>query len=140
MDDTSITPESKFTEAFATDYLKQATVHLNFDQNLVIITEDRLHLCLRNHIECIDSKKAWIAPVSLFVTFVTTLSATNFKDTFGLPASTWQALFVLLVIVSFVWSICAIVGAFRNKSSLRTLLDEIKKSAKATTGAKEPSR
>ncbi len=136
MSETSISAEAKFTEAFASDYLQQATVHLNFDQNLVIITEDRLHLCLRNHLECIDSKKAWIAPVSLFVAFVTTLCTTTLKDTIGLSASTWQALFVLLSIVSFVWSIYAVVGALRNKSSLRTLLDEIKKSAKVTTGAK----
>ncbi len=140
MSESSISPEAKFTEAFASDYLQQATVHLNFDQNLVIITEDRLHLCLRNHLECIESKKAWIAPVSLFVAFVTTLCTTSFKDTFGLPANTWQALFVLLSIVSFVWSIFATVGAFRNKSSLRTLLDEIKKSAKITTGADKPNR
>ena len=135
MSETSISPEAKFTEAFASDYLQQATVHLNFDQNLVIITEDRLHLCLRNHLDFIESKKAWIAPVSLLVAFVTTLCTTSFKD-IGFPASTWQALFILFSIVSFVWSIFAIIGAFRNKSSLRTLLDEIKKSAKVTTGAK----
>ena len=133
MSDTSISPEAKFTEAFASDYLQQATVHLNFDQNLVIITEDRLHLCLRNHLERVESKKAWIAPVSLFVAFITTLCTTSFKDTIGLPASTLQALFVLLAIVSFIWSICAIIAAFKNKSSLRTLLDEIKKSAKIAT-------
>lgn len=137
MSDSSISPEAKFTEAFASDYLQQATVHLNFDQNLVIITEDRLHLCLRNHLECVESKKAWIAPVSLFVAFVTTLCTTTFKDTLGLPASTWQALFVLLAIVSLVWSICAVVAAFKNKSSLRTLLDEIKKSAKVAANTNQ---
>jgi hypothetical protein len=133
MSDASISPEAKFTEAFASDYLQQATVHLNFDQNLVIITEDRLHLCLRNHLECVESKKAWIAPVSLFVAFVTTLSTTTFKEAFGLSASTWQALFVLLAIVTFIWSFYTIVAAIKNKSSLRTLLDEIKKRAKVTT-------
>ncbi len=140
MSDSFITPEAKFTEAFASDYLQQATVHLNFDQNLVIITEDRLQLCLLNHLECVESKKSWIAPVSLFVTFVTTLCTTTFKDAIGLPASTWQALFVLLAIVSFVWSICAIVAALKNKSSLRTLLDEIKKRAKVATSSDQSNR
>ncbi len=130
MSDTSISPETKFSESFAADYVQQTRVHLNFDQNVVIITEDRLELCLRKHLECIDSRRAWITPVSLLAAFITTLCTSDFRDSFGLSASTWQALFVLLVITSAIWSGITVFKAFRTKSSLRLLLDEIKKSAK----------
>ncbi len=130
MSDSSISPEAKFTESFAADYVQQTRVHLNFDQNVVIITEDRLELCLRKHLECIGSRMAWITPVSLLAAFITTLCSSTFHDWFGLNANTWQALFVLFSIVAAIWSLIAIVRAFKTQSSLRSLLDEIKKSAK----------
>lgn len=130
MIDSPITPESKFSESFAADYVEQTRVHLNFDQNVVIITEDRLELCLRNHLECIDHRRAWITPISLLAAFITAILTSTFKDSLGLSAATWQALFVLLTIVSAIWSIVAIIKALRTKSSLRGMLNEIKKSAK----------
>jgi hypothetical protein len=135
MSDSSISPESKFSESFAADYVEQTRVHLNFDQNVVITTEDRLELCLRNHLECIGSKREWITPLSLFAAFLTTLLTSTFKDSLGLSAATWQALFVLLLIVSAIWSIAATIKAFSAKSSLRGLLDEIKKSAKVASNS-----
>jgi hypothetical protein len=135
MSDTSISPEAKFSESFAADYVEQTRVHLNFDQNVVIITEDRLELCLRKHLDCIDSRRAWITPVSLLAAFITTLCSSTFHDWFGLNANTWQALFVLLSIVAAIWSVIAIVRAFKTKSSLRNLLDEIKKRAKVAANS-----
>lgn len=139
MSDTSITPESKFSESFAADYIEQTRVHLNFSNNVVIITQDRLELCLRDHLECIDFKRAWITPVSLLAAFVTTLCTSTFKASFGLTADAWHALFVLLSIISGIWAVIAGIKAFRNKSSLRSLIDEIKKSAKVATNAERPN-
>lgn len=137
MGDASISPESKFSQSFASDYIEQTRVHLNFNQNVVITTEDRIELCLRNHLESISSTRAWITPVSLFVAFLTTLSTSTFKDALFLPAATWHALFLLLSIASAVWSIVAIMRAVRSKSSLRCLLNEIKQSAKVASDLDE---
>ena len=138
MSEIADSPESKFSESFASDYVQQTKVHLNFDQNVVIITEDRLELCLRNHLGCISHRKAWITPVSLLAAFIATLCTSTFNDSFGLPAATWQALFVLFVIVTGIWSVISVVAAFRLKSSLRQLIDEIKKSAKLANGSDKP--
>jgi hypothetical protein len=138
MSEITDSPESKFTESFAPDYVQQMNVHTNFDQNIVIVTEDRLELCLRNHLECISRNKAWITPASLLAAFVTTLCTSSFKDSFGLSAATWQALFVLFVIVTGIWSVLSGIDAFRNRSSLRQLIDAIKKSAKLTKGTDQP--
>ena len=138
MSEITDTPESKFSESFAPDYVQQMKVHTNFDQNIVIVTEDRLELCLRNHLDCISRHKAWVTPVSLLAAFIATLCTSSFKDAFGLPAATWQALFVLFVIVTAIWSILSVIDAFRNKSSLRQLIDAIKKSAKLSKGTSHP--
>jgi len=138
MSEITDTPESKFSESFAPDYVQQTKVHTNFDQNIVIVTEDRLELCLRNHLECLSRTKAWITPVSLLAAFITTLCTSSFKDSFGLSAAVWQALFVLFVIVTGIWSIWSVVDAFRSKSSLRQLIDAIKKSAKIAKGTDQP--
>jgi hypothetical protein len=129
MNEPAITPESKFSESFAADYVQQTRVHLNFAQNVVIITEDRLELCLRKHLACIEARTRWIAPASLFIAFLTTLCTSTFHDSFNLKADVWQAIFVLLTVASFVWLVFAVVQAFRFKSSLRNLLQEIKQSA-----------
>lgn len=138
MSEITDSPESKFSESFAPDYVQQMKVHTNFDQNIVIVTEDRLELCLRNHLECISRNKAWITPVSLLAAFITTLCTSSFKASFGLSADALQALFVLFVIVTGIWSVLSVIEAFRNRSSLRQLIDAIKKSAKLSKGTDQP--
>ncbi|PXA02833.1 hypothetical protein DDZ13_15100 [Coraliomargarita sinensis] len=137
MSDVTDSPESKFSESFASDYVQQTKVHLNFDQNVVIITEDRLELCLRDYIGLITKRKGWITPVSLLAAFVTAVCTSDFSETFGISKSTWEAVFIILIFISLVWSACSIIDAIRNRSSLRDLIDAIKKSGKVSKGTNQ---
>lgn len=126
MNEPAITPETKFSESFADDYVQQARIHTNFAQNVVIITEDRLELCLRNHLAGIEARTRWIAPTSSFGAFITTLCTSTFHDAFNLKAEVWQAIFVILTFASACWLAVTAIQALRSKPSLRDLLHEIR--------------
>jgi hypothetical protein len=127
--DLSGTPEAKFSESFGSELIQPASVHLNLKQEVIIVTGDKLELCLRKHMGCVAAKGSWITPVSLFVTFVASLVASTFHDALGLKAPVWEAMFWLLAIGSFIWLVYCIGKAFRIRTSLDTLLKEIKKAS-----------
>lgn len=77
-------------------------VHVNVSQSLIITTEDRMHLWLREVISKAKKQYEWITPASLVIAITLTLTTADFKN-FLLPAETWHAIFVIVDIASFVW-------------------------------------
>ena len=106
-----LTEENKKT-AFGQELLTQELVtyekvHANVTQELIIITEDRMHLWLREVMLRARKQFEWIAPLSLTIAITLTLTTTSFKKLL-LTAETWHAIFIIVDIISFCWLIASL--------------------------------
>lgn len=107
------------------DVWRGTTIESNICQNVVIVTQDKLKLCLIEHCDRLKSRDNWITPASLLAAFLTTLCTSQFKD-WIVPANTWQAIFILATVGSVIWLCCALF--FRRSScSIDDLIIKIKR-------------
>lgn len=98
----------------------------NIKTDLIKITRDKLENILLKHLNVLKFKVSWATPFSLFISTLTTLLTTDFKD-FLLKKEIWNAIFILLMIFSGVWFIVNIVLLIKNhkKASIDFLIDKI---------------
>jgi uncharacterized membrane protein YeiB len=78
--------------------------------------------------------KAWVTPLSLFLTVLLAKLTASFSSQLGIDASVWEAFFLLLGVISFIWLItCVVCLCTRWKeASLDKLLARIKNAEKKT--------
>jgi hypothetical protein len=86
-------------------------VHINVSQNLIITTEDKLRLCLSEHLKRMERKNSWITPLGILIAILVTLVTSTFKDV-GLSADTWRAIFIIAGVLSLGWLIWSIKPNF----------------------------
>ena len=98
----------------------------NIKTDLIKITRDKLENILLKHLNILKFKVSWATPFSLFISTLTTLLTTDFKD-FLLKKEIWNAIFILLMILSGVWFIVNIILLIKNhkKASIDFLIDKI---------------
>jgi len=101
------------------------TVHDNTSQELINITDDKLKLILKEHLEDVESEKAWQMPFGLGITIIIVFCTADFKSAFSMPADTWRAVFLILGVGCLVWLVFSIVKRKLSKS-LDDLMDIIK--------------
>ena len=115
-----------FEETLHQQVRQTNTIHWNLEQDTIITTEDKLRLCLHNAIDRLDAKRKWWTPSALLVTLILALTTTEFKKQFTIPAATWQAFFLLVAVVSLIWTVMAIWKAKGVKVSVESIVSEIK--------------
>lgn len=116
-----------------------SNIHVNVKQNFILVTEDRLRLCLGECLRRLVNREAWIGPVTTLLALVTTLATSTFHAYAGLTADVWQAIFVLLTLATSVW-LWRSLAQLRGMPTLDTVVDELKNASSATTVAtKEPT-
>lgn len=89
-------------------------VHINTSQQMIITTRDKLDLCLLRRVQYIGKKNAWVTPLGILLTIIITFGTTTFTD-IGLSAYTWQAIFIIAGILTFVWLLWCIYQAMKAK-------------------------
>lgn len=105
-------------------------VHINVSQALIIITEDKVRNHLSKHLNKVEKRKGWIAPLGILITIIITLITSDFKqDSFIFPSATWEAIFVISGLISLGWLIYSIIQALKSES-IEDLIDKIKKESK----------
>ena len=107
-------------------------VHTNVAQELIVITEDKVHLCLSKYLKRIR-KGSWIAPLCILITIVGTLVTSSFKDTLSLSANTWLAFFIFGGLLCFVWLVCSIIQTLKSKKEediIEDIVAELKRGVK----------
>ena len=67
-------------------------VYSNLDQDVILITEDRLRLVLQAHTDALEKKSLWLTPFSIALSIILTLVTADFKSVL-FEASTWKAFF-----------------------------------------------
>ncbi|HBQ5668737.1 hypothetical protein G5630_14655 [Klebsiella quasipneumoniae] len=74
---------------------------------VIVISDDKLHIILTNCLGRISSLNQWATPLGILVTLAVTMLTTNFKA-FILSASVWEAMFWIITILNVVWLIKSI--------------------------------
>lgn len=81
---------------FANKIIRQTKVEV------IVISDDKLHIILTNCLSNISSLNQWATPLGILVTLTVTMLTTNFK-TFILNESVWEAIFWIFTLVNIVW-------------------------------------
>lgn len=100
-------------------------VHVNVDQEIIQITEDKLRLILKDHIHSLTLKGGWIAPLSVLISIVTTFCTAKFDTFIGLGPEFWKSLFTLVCVASVVWLLVAI-NSGRKVLTLDEFINKVK--------------
>ncbi len=100
-------------------------VHSNVSQEVIEITADKLTLILTEHVDCLEKSKEWQLPLSLIITILLVLSTTDFKDSLGLPATTWSAIFLISCVLSIFWLIKTLIKK-RSAMTIEDILRAVK--------------
>jgi len=103
-------------------------VHMNVSQNVIVITEDKLRLHLSSGAKRMERKNVWIAPLGIFLAIMLAFVTADFED-FFLKAATWQAVFVIAAVSSFIWFLWTIFQHTKSET-IDDLIEKIKKEPK----------
>lgn len=103
---------------------------VNTKSDLIEITEDKLENILLKHLEKLSIRKAWVVPLSIFVTVLLANLTSTFTKKLGISGETWEALYLLLSIGSGGWLLVSLVRAFatKEKGTIPELVAVIKNS------------
>jgi hypothetical protein len=72
-----------------------------------------------------------LAPLSLLSSLTLTFVTATFRDAFGIPKDTWQAVFILGIVGALIWTARTLWKAFnsRGTQTVEELLVQLKKGA-----------
>ena len=100
----------------------------NVRTNVIQITEDKLEIILLKHLSKVRSRKAWITPLSLFITVFLAIQTATFTKTFGISAAHWEAIFQIGCVASLAWLLCSVCLVCKRwkGGSLEDLIETIK--------------
>lgn len=132
-----MTPEEKAAQAgtdinfISNQLVNVSEVHLNVSQEVVITTEDKIRICLTDHLKRMEKRLAWIAPLGVLITIVITLVTSTFKA-IVFDAATWRAIFIIAGVLSAIWLILTAKEAIKSEK-LEDIVSELKKGSPIKT-------
>ncbi len=112
-------------EAVAGQIIRDTSVDFNVRQNLIVITEDKVCLCLQRHLERLGAKRGWIAPAGILITILATFATTTFHP-FYVGGATWEAIFIVAAVLNLYWLIRSGVAAWKG-STIEDVVGEMKR-------------
>lgn len=98
--------------------------HLNVKQDTITVGEDKARLILRDYLDSVDRRRAWIAPLGVAVALFATLVTATFKDVF-LAKETWAAVFWIGAVASTLWFVFSLVRR-PARMSIDDIIDKLK--------------
>ena len=107
-----------------------STIHPNTAQNWLFVSEDKVRIYLEDYSKAVNTRTAWVAPVTLALTIVGVLLTVSFVDKFGKKASFWEAVFDIAFIATVAWTVVSLFNLVRywRAASVDHLIDKIKSS------------
>ena len=102
-------------------------VYSNVSQEIIITTDDKIRLCLIDHLSKMEKKNGWVAPLGILLTIGIVFPTTTFREFLFLNPDVWKAIFVIGGILSFIWLIRAFIQS-RQSTSLTDVVLKIKAS------------
>jgi hypothetical protein len=99
----------------ANEILRTSEVHLNVREQYIVTTEDKVMLCLPQRLAVMEQRRQWVAPATTLVALVVAIVTSDFKD-LGVSRYTWQAVFMILTLLSGAWLAWAVVRLWQAPS------------------------
>lgn len=109
------------------------SVSVNVRQDFIMVTHDKVELCLMKHIKAMEQHRAWVSPLGISLATGTTLATSSFHDAVWIPASTWHAIFALCTAGSLAISVYRFCNRGKAKS-IQEIIDEFKISKVTVSG------
>ncbi|MFA6259736.1 MAG: hypothetical protein WCX29_03990 [Candidatus Peribacteraceae bacterium] len=97
-------------------------VNKNTDQRLIIVTQDKVLLCLKRNLARLG-RKEWIAPLSTASTILISLITADFRYALGLGSAEWRAIFIVSGFLSVFWLGHALYKAFHARTYQEVVRD-----------------
>ena len=102
-------------------------IAVNIETALILVSEDKLKLCLNEYDNSDRARLNWVAPLGIFLTCFVAVLACNFKPRFGLSGPTWEALFIIVMVLAALATLSLLARAFRQgKTPIEELIRKIK--------------
>ena len=95
---------------------------INFNQQIIITTEDKLKICLDENLKKAEKKYDWIAPLGILIAIIIAFVTATFKNII-FSSETWKAIFFIGGITTFIWLIIALKHAFVKINSDHIISD-----------------
>lgn len=114
------------------DLNSECVNYTNVSQGLIHITEDKLKVILMEHRDKNHLYYSWTTPLGIFISCLLTMITANFEHTWGLSAAVWQAIFIVFIAGTGIWSLYAGWKAFKNRKGreIDDLIETIKNDSK----------
>lgn len=106
-----------------------STIHVNTEQTLVQITEDKLRLVLLEHLGRFEAKRRWHVPLGVLLALIPVLITSEFKDVATVDKATWKAFFMFATVAAAAWLVATLRSAFTS-ASIDLLVERLKNVAK----------
>ncbi|MDZ7689642.1 MAG: hypothetical protein U5K69_00485 [Balneolaceae bacterium] len=107
---------------------EETHVHVNVEQQLIVITEDKLRNHLNKNIPEITGKTGWIPALTLVIAFLIPLLTSDFNNWVFEPI-VWEVLVVIGLILSFC-RFLYIIYKNHNSKTVEDLIEIIKNKPK----------
>lgn len=108
----------------------EVTVDLeNLKQDVIATNADKLRIVLMEEKKNLKAQRDWITPFTLFISLGLALLTTEFKDSLGLSKYSWEAVFVLISLGTFLWLVIEVyrfIKVGNNGNDIDKIIDRIK--------------
>ena len=91
-------------------------VAMNVGQDIIVITRDRVELCLLKNAAGLEQRRAWLVPFGILLSLLLALVTSDPHDWLTVPKEFWRAVFVLLAVASLAWLVVAAIKATKAKT------------------------
>lgn len=98
----------------------------NLEHTLIKISEEKLRLELNDYEKSVREKYSWLAPFGVFLTLVTAIITTDFKDAISLSKHTWEAIYYLGAFSCFAYSLVSLLKSNKKDITIEALINRIK--------------
>lgn len=103
-------------------------IYRSINQDVIVITEDKLRICLSASFRKVEKRRDWIAPFGILVTILVALATSTFQS-FIFEASVWKAVFILSAVISCIW-----LGISLNRARKSLKIEDIIRDMKQNSG------
>ena len=101
---------------------------MNVNQNIIYITQDKLHVILMKHEKKNKKFYSWTTPLGIFLSCLVATLTSDFEKALLFSPDTWKAIFILCTLISGFWFVYSACNAWNNRKDreIDDLIEEIK--------------
>lgn len=78
-------------------------IYRNTDEELIVISKDKLELHLKDSVDRISKRDRWRGPLGALVPIALTVFTSTFTNRFGIGGGEWETIFILLGLLALGW-------------------------------------